>query len=74
MIISTKLVASPSNSRVVNVPHPAGTVAAEKEKPRTVEPPELTVKPAVAASPPEALDTVAPSTANWKPAMSSVEL
>jgi hypothetical protein len=64
IIISSKPVAFPFNSSDVSVPHPTGVVAPEKEKPRTVDPPELTVKPAAAASPPEADATIAPFTSN----------
>ena len=56
--------ASPDKSKVVNVPHPAGTTAPVNENPKTVEPPAETEKPASAAEPPAALLTVAPSTSN----------
>ena len=46
----------------------------ENENANTVEPPALTIKPAAPESPPEPLFTVAPSTLNWKPPMSSDEL
>ena len=45
-------VTSPSSS--TNVPAPAGITAPENEKPRTVQPPACTTKPADAASPPAA--------------------
>ena len=59
-----KLVASPVRSKFVRLPQPAAIVAPENENPRTIVPPADTVKPAVAASPPEALLIVAPSTLN----------
>ena len=62
------------NTKFVKTPHPAGTVAPVNEKPKTVDPPADTVNPAKAASPPEALETLAPSTSNWNPAISYSEL
>ena len=55
--------ASPFKERLVSVPHPGAILAPVKEKPNTVEPPAETVKPELDASPPDAPETVAPSTA-----------
>ena len=49
-------------------------MAPENEKPKTVEPPAETVKPASAAAPPDAPETVAPSTDHWNPPISELEL
>ena len=68
-----KHVFKPTTVKVVNKPLPAGIVAPTNEKPRTVEPPEETVKPFSAAAPPDALTSVTPSTLNWKPPI-SIEL
>ena len=57
-------VASPFKASEVRVPHPTGTTAPLNENPKTVLPPALTVNPADAASPPDAPDTVVPSTSN----------
>ena len=43
---------------------PAGIVAPENEKPKTVLPDALTVNPASAAEPPVALDRVIPDKSN----------
>ena len=61
----------PSTSSVVKTPLPAGITAPENEKPRTTPAEELTVKPASAATPPEAPTTEAPDTLNWNPAISA---
>ena len=60
LALETNPEASPWSESSVSVPHPAGMVEPVNEKPRTVEPPADTVKPADAASPPAAPDTVAP--------------
>ena len=49
---------------VVRTPEPAGIDAPVNEKPKTVEPPDETVKPAASAAPPLALISSAPSTLN----------
>ena len=56
--------ADPFKSSSTSVPQPEGTTPPVNEKPRTVVPPAETVKPYVAASPPDALTIVAPSTLN----------
>ena len=53
-----------ATDNVVKVPQPAATELPVNEKPRTVEPAACTTKPELAASPPEAPFTVAPSTLN----------
>ena len=53
------------NETTVNCPDPAGIVAPVKEKPRTVPlPPDETVNPAAAASPPLAPVIVSPDKSN----------
>ena len=60
----------PETVKLVNTPLPAGIEAPVKEKPSTVVDPAETVNPLAAASPPEALTTVAPVTLNWNPPIS----
>ena len=67
-------VGTPSSSRTVNIPEPAGIEPPVRENPNTVVLPVETVRPAVAASPPEAAKTVAPSTSNWKPPTSTFDV
>ena len=62
--ILLKPVAAPSSVKLVSVPHPAGIVEPVNEKPSTTLPPVETVKPASAASPPDAPLAVVPSTLN----------
>ena len=52
------------SAKLVRTPQPGPKVAPVNEKPRTVLPPGDTAKPAAPASPPDAADTVAPSTLN----------
>ena len=54
-------------TKFVKEPHPGVIVLPENEKPRTVEPDTLTVKPESTASPADELVAVAPSIVNWKP-------
>ena len=61
----------PNTVTVVKTPDPAGIDEPVNEKPKTVEPPEETVNPASPAAPPLALISSAPSTLNWKPAISA---
>ena len=65
------LSASPSTSRTVNTPLPAGITEPENENPSTVVALVDTVKPLASASPPDAPTTVTPSTLNWNPAISA---
>ena len=53
-----------SYSNVTKISSPAGIVLPEKLKPNTVDALVETVKPLAAASPPDAPDTVVPSTEN----------
>ena len=62
--MSTKLLAEPFKSNMVNTPQPAGTVEPVNENPSTVVDEEETVNPASAASPPSAPLRVVPSTLN----------
>ena len=64
-----KQASDPETVIVVNTPSPAGITAPVNEKPNTVLPPKLTVKPLSAAAPPDA--PVTPSTSNWNPAIST---
>ena len=72
--MSVKPEASPLRDNVVNVPHPAGTVAPVNEKPNTVDPAVDTWNPASAAAPPSAMLAVAPSISNWNPATEEPKL
>jgi len=69
-MIPLRPVGVPSRPSTTITPSPAGIVAPESEKPRAVVGLLETIKPASPAAPPDAPFIVAPSTLNWKPAIS----
>ena len=62
--ISLKPVASPSNATLNNVPQSVVIDVFVNEKPSTVVPADCNIQPAPAASPPDTLVAVVPSTVN----------